>query len=75
MKYGVRLRAPKYMTGSHFRAFLKNKNQLGALLGIIGKKAVSLHPVLRGTIGFLAERLGTALQKLLQRFESAGNLR
>lgn len=24
--------------------------------------------------GFLAERLGTALQKLLQRFESAGNL-
>lgn len=36
------------------------------------KKVVPLWPLFKP--GFVAERLGTALQKLLQRFESARNL-
>jgi hypothetical protein len=36
------------------------------------KKVFPLWPLFKH--GFVAERLGTALQKLLQRFESARNL-
>jgi hypothetical protein len=49
MKYGSRLRAPKYMTGCKFASFLKNKNQVGVVLGKFQKKPFSLHPVLNGS--------------------------
>lgn len=48
MKYGSRLRAPKYMTGSTVSLFLKNKNLVGPLLGVFRKKAVTLQPVSHG---------------------------
>jgi hypothetical protein len=45
MKYGFRLRTPKYMAGTNFRSFLKNKNQVAQVLGRFEKKPFSLHPV------------------------------
>jgi hypothetical protein len=50
----------------------KNKNHFQRGLLLSGEKAFLCTPFQHD--GFLAERLGTALQKLLQRFESAGNL-
>lgn len=44
------------------------------VLRCIRKNPFLCSPFKTVSKGFLAERLGTALQKLLQRFESAGNL-
>ncbi len=48
------------------------KKLLKEKLASFPKKVFPLWPLLKH--GFVAERLGTALQKLLQRFESARNL-
>lgn len=66
------VKAPKCMQRQTVEPFGRNKIHIRRSLRGLKKKSFLCARFWRN--GFLAEWLGTALQKLLQRFESARNL-